>query len=107
MRILIDECVPKRLARQFLDHEAVTVAEAGWSGKKNGELLKLMVTSGYEIFVTLDQNLQYQQNLQDANIAVIILAAASSRYDDLLPLIPSTLKVLALAVSGKIYIIDK
>jgi hypothetical protein len=89
MRILLDECVPRRLGREFVGHDVRTVAEMGWSGKKNGELLKLMAAQGFEVFLTVDQNLHYQQNLQASTIAVVVLVAASNRLADLLPLVPA------------------
>jgi hypothetical protein len=63
MRILLDECVPRRLARELAGHDVRTVPEMGWSGKRNGELLQLMAGQGFEVFLTVDQNLRYQQNL--------------------------------------------
>jgi len=62
MRILLDESLPRRLKTEFVGHEVATVAERGWSGVKNGELLTL-AAERFDVFVTADQNLQYQQNL--------------------------------------------
>src|SRR5262245_52674303 len=89
MRILLDECVPRPLKRELANHDVHTVPEMGWSGKKNGELLALMIPQGFEVFLTVDQNLSYQQNLRAANFAVIVLIAQSNRLADLLPLMPS------------------
>ena len=89
MRILLDECVPRPLKRELANHDVHTVPEMGWSGKKNGELLALMVPQGFEVFLTVDQNLSYQQNLRAAKLAVIVLIARSNRLADLLPLMPS------------------
>jgi len=60
----------------------------GWSGKKNGELLTLMAQQAFEIFLTVDQNLRFQQNLSGAGVGIIVLVAATNRLADLLPLIP-------------------
>jgi hypothetical protein len=68
MRILIDECVPRRLRREPPTHDVRTVAEMGWSGKKNGELLRLMNDNGFEVLLTVDQNLRHQQNLKAAGV---------------------------------------
>ena len=65
MRILVDECLPRKLKNEFADHTVSTVQEMGWSGIKNGELLRLMMNK-FDIFVTVDTNLQYQQKLRDA-----------------------------------------
>ncbi|WP_445176654.1 DUF5615 family PIN-like protein [Microcoleus sp.] len=75
MRILLDECVPRPLKRELADYEIRTVVEMGWSGKKNGELLLLMSQEGFTILLTTDQNLRYQQNLQQAGVAVVVLVA--------------------------------
>lgn len=86
MLILLDECVPRRLRRELPGHEVRTVAEMGWSGKKNGELLALASAQGFEVLLTVDQNLRYQQNLQAAGLALVVLSAASNRFADLVPL---------------------
>jgi len=90
MKVLLDESVPARLALELLGHKVSTVAKEGWVGKKNGELLKL-AESKFDVFVTIDQNLQYQVNLIRAKIPIIVLIARTNRFDDLKPL---TTKVL-------------
>ena len=82
MRILLDESLPRRLRRAFPGHEVVTVVEAGWSGVENGELLRLAATR-FDIFVTADQNLQYQQNLSALPITVAILVAPNNKLESL------------------------
>jgi hypothetical protein len=72
----------------------------GWSGKKNGELLQLMIQENFTILLTTDQNLRYQQNLQQVGVAVVVLVASSNRLPDLLPLIPSVRSVLATIAPG-------
>ena len=94
MRILLDECVPRPLKRKLTDYEIRTVVEMGWSGKNNGELLRLMIQEGFTILLTTDQNLRYQQNLQQAGVAVVVLVSPSNRLPDLVPLIPDLRKVL-------------
>ncbi len=67
MRILLDESLPRKLRNDFgSDHEVWTVRDKGWLGKKNGELLQLMIKDRFEMFVTIDQNLPYQQNTEPA-----------------------------------------
>ena len=98
MKILLDENIPKRLKSDFgIDYEVRTVQELKWTGKKNGELLGLMTFEGFDFFLTLDKNLQYQQNLKRFSIRIIILEASDSRYQTLQLLM---LKV-AKALSGK------
>jgi predicted nuclease of predicted toxin-antitoxin system len=82
MRILLDESLPRRLRLVFAGHDVVTVVEAGWSGVRNGELLQLASTS-FDLFVTADQNLQYQQNLEALPIAVAVLVARDNQLESL------------------------
>jgi len=102
MRVLIDECVPRRLRSHLPGHDVRTVPEMGWSGKKNGELLQLMIGQGFEVLLTVDQNLSHQQNLQAAGVAVVVLAAASNRLADLVPLMPAALTALATLKPGDV-----
>ena len=102
MRILLDECVPRPLKRELTDYEIRTVVEMGWSGKKNGELLQLMVQESFTILLTTDQNLRYQQNLQQAGVAVVVLVAPSNRLPDLVPLIPSVRSLLGTIRPGEV-----
>lgn len=102
MRILLDECVPRPLKRELSDYEVRTVVEMGWSGKKNGELLQLMLQEGFTIFLTADQNLRYQQNLQQAGVAVVVLIAPSNRLPNLVPLMPDVRKVLSTIAPGEV-----
>jgi hypothetical protein len=95
MRILLDECVPRRLRRELPGHDVRTVPEMGWSGKKNGELLRLMAAQGFEIFLTVDQNLRYQQNLAATNVAALVLVARTNRLADLTLLMPKARAALA------------
>jgi predicted nuclease of predicted toxin-antitoxin system len=94
MRILIDECAPRPLRNQFPGHDARTVSEMGWSGKKNGELLALMASQGFEVLVTTDSNLRYQQNISASGVAVIVMFSVTNRLAELLPLVPSVLAAI-------------
>ena len=102
MRILLDECVPRPLKRELVDYEIRTVVEMGWSGKKNGELLQLMSQEGFTILLTTDQNLRYQQNLQQTGVAVVVLVAPSNKLSDLLPLISDARSVLDTIAPGEV-----
>lgn len=102
MRILLDECVPRPLRRELTNCEVQTVVEMGWSGKKNGELLQLMIQESFTVFLTADQNLRYQQNLQQAGVAVVVLVAPSNRLSDLVPLMSSVRSVLATITPGEV-----
>jgi len=94
MRILLDESLPAELALELPGHEIRTVREEGWSGLKNGDLLARSVPR-FDVFVTADQNLRYQPNLNTLPIADIVLAAKSNRIEDLRPLVPELLASLA------------
>ena len=87
MRVLLDECVPRRLRWELSGHEVFTVTGHGWSGIKNGKLLAL-ADAEFDVFLTVDQNLKYQQNLTAFRIAVILLVARNNRLQTLLPLMP-------------------
>lgn len=102
MRILLDECAPRPLKRELADYEIRTVVEMGWAGKKNGELLHLMSQEGFTILLTTDQNLRYQQNLQQAGVAVVVLVAPSNKLSDLLPLMPNARSVLDTVAPGEV-----
>jgi predicted nuclease of predicted toxin-antitoxin system len=84
MRVQIDECTPKALKVYLVQHghKCSTVQEAGWSGRVNGELLALAETT-FDVLVTIDTNLQYQQNLSGRKIAIVVLVAFSNRLEDL------------------------
>lgn len=88
MRILLDECVPRPLRHELAGHDVRTIREMGWAGKKNGELLTLMAGAGFEVLLTVDQNLRHQQNLAASGVAVVVMVAASNRLADLMPLVP-------------------
>src|SRR3954466_5346383 len=93
MRALLDECVPRKLKRELAGHEVVTVTEHGWSGVKNGKLLAL-AEAEFDVFLTVDQNLKYQQNLKTFNIGIILLVARNNRLKTLLPLMPEVREAL-------------
>lgn len=88
MKILLDHCVPKPLRQELLQHQVSTVREMGWEALKNGALLNEAQASGFEVFVTVDQNIQYQQNLRNRSIAVCVLIADGITIEKLAPLLP-------------------
>ena len=87
MKILLDECIDRRLAREFVDYDIKTVPQMGWAGIKDGQLLDLAAAE-FDVFITVDRNLSFQQNVPQFDIAVIVLAAPSNRLADLKPLAP-------------------
>lgn len=106
MRVLLDECLPKRLGRYLEGHDVATVPQMGWSGIKNGKLLQLMARELFDVFVTIDGNLPYQQNLAELPVAIITLVAINNRLPTLLPLVPAILDALATCESGDVIWIE-
>jgi predicted nuclease of predicted toxin-antitoxin system len=94
VRILIDECVDERLRHDFSGHDCQTARYAGFAGLKNGHLLSAAEKAGFEVIVTVDQNIPYQQDLQNRNIAILILRAPTNRLLHLKQVIPAALKAL-------------
>jgi hypothetical protein len=93
MRVLLDESLPRDLASLITGHEVTTVRAAGWSGIKNGKLLALAAGS-YDVSVTADRKLEYQQNLATLPVAVVVLFVARTRLQAIAPLIPELLRLL-------------
>jgi predicted nuclease of predicted toxin-antitoxin system len=94
VRVLLDECLPRRLKRELVGHDARTVPEMGWASKRNGDLLAL-ATDKFDIFLTADRNLSYQQDVSAFDIAVVVLVARSNNIDELRPLVPRVLEAFA------------
>lgn len=102
MRVLLDEQLPRQLAPKLIGHDVHTVQKEGWAGLKNGELLRRAALTGFQVFVTSDQNLAFQQNLARSPIAVIVLVAASNAMEDLMPLVPRIIAAISETQAGKV-----
>jgi hypothetical protein len=99
-RVLLDECLPKKLKYEFVDCDVATVVEMGWSGKKNGELMN--AAGGlFDVFITADQNLRYQQNMAYAKVGVIVLVTHNNRIETLVPLMPQIQKAIESITAGQ------
>ena len=94
MKLLLDENLPHQLRHELPGHDCFTVAFMGWGGVENGELLARAAAAGFDALLTKDAKLQYERNLTNLPIAVVILRAASNDIDDVRPLIPSLLAAL-------------
>lgn len=101
MKIFFDHCVDRRLSRLLPEHEVWTAYKKGWSALKNGELL-LRVEAEFEVFLTIDQNLRYQQNLSRRSLKFIVLVAQNNQYETLAPLIPKVKEALTKMRSGEL-----
>ena len=102
MRVLLDEQLPRRLARELAGHDVRTVQQQGWAGLKNGDLLQRAADAGFEVFLTADQNLQFQQNLARARLSVVVLVAPSNSLQDLLPLVAPALEAISGSQAGEV-----
>jgi hypothetical protein len=96
--LLLDESLPRVLARDLPGHEVSTVQALGWSGTANGDLLSRAAESGFDVFLTPDKGLEFEQNPQTLPLTVVILRARSNRLEDLRPLIPEALERLRWAM---------
>ena len=102
MRVLLDEQLPVDLARLLHGHDVQTVVGRGWSGVKNGDLLRLMA-GDYDAFVTMDRNLEFQQNMSVLPFGVVLVRAPSNRMLHLRPPVPAILAAVATTKSGELH----
>ncbi|WP_025032426.1 DUF5615 family PIN-like protein [Bradyrhizobium sp. DOA9] len=105
MRVFLDECVDWRLGRDILGQEVRTARQMGWTTIKNGELLALAAAS-FDVFITVDRNLSFQQNLSAHRIAILVLCARTYRLADLRLLVPKILETINVAQSGKAVLVE-
>jgi hypothetical protein len=101
MKLLLDECVVRDLKKDLVEHEVSTVIEAGFGGLENGKLLRA-ASGNFDVLITVDRNLPFQQNIASLQIAVLILIGSGITYADLRPLIPKILKQLSVVQPGEI-----
>jgi hypothetical protein len=97
VRVLLDESLPRPLAELLVGHDSRTVAGMNWTSLENGALLREAATA-FDVLLTADQNIEFQQNLKTLPIAVIVLVAQSNRLESLEPLIPAVLRALSALV---------
>ena len=102
MRLLLDECVPRPLKHDLAGHDVHHVADMGWSSKHNGELLRLMVIERFEALLTVDQGIEFQQNLRASGIGVVVAHSRTNRLKELRPLVPQILEALTRITPGEI-----
>lgn len=102
MRILIDECVDQRLRLEFVGHNCQTAGYAGFAGLKNGVLLSGAEAAGFEVLITTDQEIPFQQNLSGRKIAILVLCARTNRLAALRPLMPEVLRALEKVQPGQV-----
>ena len=103
MKLLLDECIDVRLKNFISEHEVRTVQEMRWLGKVNGELLRLVNENGFNVFITTDKKLQYQQNVKRYSFAVVTLDTPRSTLENWKLLIPKMMTILQNVIVGKVY----
>lgn len=102
MRVLLDEQLPRQLAPYFVDHEVRTVQQEAWAGLKNGALLTRAEAAGFEVLITGDKNMPFQQNIAKRRLGVVVMVAPSNAIEDLLPVVPNVLAALANIQAGQV-----
>jgi len=106
MRILLDECLPKDLARELPGHSVRTVPQAGWASISNGKLLRLIADSGkFDIFLTMDKRLPQENQTRTRPFAIVVLRAKSNRLIHVLPFAPEILRRLTGFQAGQVYVL--
>lgn len=103
MKILIDENIDVNFINEFTEFEVDTVRDNGWIGIENGELLRLAITNNYKVFITLDSNLKYQQNLPKFDISIFVLKSKDSRLQSLKLLVPQIKNYLIKSAQSERY----
>jgi hypothetical protein len=101
MKVLLDECLPKKLKGEVNAEFVTTVPESGWASIQNGTLLRL-AEQEFDVFLTNDQNLEHQQNLKKFDLAIVVLVALTNDIDDLKPLMPAVNEALKKISAGEI-----
>ena len=102
MKILPDECVPKRLGRLLPEHDVMTTPQAGWAGITNGELLQ-RAANAFDVFVTVDRNLAFQQNPSHLPLPVIVIHARSNKLRDIVHNVPALQQTLSSGLTRQVY----
>lgn len=105
MKILLDECIPVRLKKHLSGFEVCTVTEMGWTSLKDGKLVKVAIESGFNIMITVDKNLQHQQNLKECDISIVVFDVLFNRLQDFVPLIPKFIELQPKLEKKKAYVI--
>jgi hypothetical protein len=102
MKVLLDECLPRKLKHSLIGHDCQTVPDAGFAGMKNGELLSLAEQAGFEVFLTLDRGIEFQQSLKNRKLAIVLLRSKTSRLKDLISQVAEVLAVISSIRPGQL-----
>ena len=107
MKILLDECVTKRLKSHLAEFEVHTVREMGWGGIKNGKLMALCVENNFNLLLTIDKNLMFQQNLKKYSLTIVVIDSLTSKLEELIEFLPSFKSKIGSFQKSQAYIVDK
>jgi hypothetical protein len=107
MKILLDECVTKKLKPLLAGHTVFTIGEMDWKGLKNGILIEREVQNNFDILLTIDKNICYQQNTAKYNISIVVLNASNSNIETLQEFLPGFNKQIEKFEKGRFYVIEK
>ena len=107
MKILLDECVPKRLKPYLAEFEVFTVSQMKWNGIKNGKLMTLCIDNGFDLLLTIDKNMMHQQNLDKYPVTIVILNCFTSKIEELITFLPSFKSQVPVLEKHRAYIIEK
>ena len=103
MKLLLDECLPEDLKDFISGHQVFSVTEMDWKGIKNGELMRRSSESEFDIFLTADKNIRYQQNVSRYQIAIIVFDVFRNTLPELKPRIPKLLEMIPDVYKGNLY----
>lgn len=106
MKILLDECVPRKLSKFLPGQDISTVPQAGLAGLENGKLLAAARAHNFELFLTVDSNLSFQQNILILPLNVLVLRCHSNKLDDLKSLVPQIIEFLSKPVVNQVTFIE-
>ena len=107
MKILLDECITKRLKPHLQEFTVFTVSEMKWNGIKNGKLMSLCIENDFDLVLTIDKNLMFQQNVDKHNLTIAVLNSLTSKIEELVLFIPSFKSKIKILEKHKAYIIEK
>ena len=102
MRVLLDEQLPRQLVPYLVEHEVRTVQQEAWAGLKKGALLTKAENDGFEVLITGDKNMPFQQNITKRRLGVLVMVAPSNAIEDLLPVVANALAALTTIQAGQV-----
>lgn len=105
MRLLLDECMPRRFGRALAEHQVATVQSMRWRGLRNGALLNRARTA-FDVFITVDRGIPFQQNLRNETLAIIVLRALSNDAEVLMALLPQVRTALSQIKAGEVIVVQ-